>query len=177
LNDINLNKSDKKQGLLNKAINVFKQKSKNNLSAGIDIGELAVTLAKQAAVPELQAELARNSLKFEMEDQLWEFEKVDQEESDRVIMKTGFSMSFKNLEKVQLVTILCVAETLSKQFGGSMWVDNNTGRLEMGWCLGQLDKLSEKSSIKKFEMAYAFVTSTKAQFLESFGEAAFRKPD
>jgi hypothetical protein len=170
---------EKKPGLLKKAMGLFKQAPKAEVgpSAGVDLGELAVILAKHLEVPELQAELARDSLQFELEGQLWEFEKVGQEEKDQVIIKTGFLLSFKNLEKVQLVTIMCVAETLVKQFEGSLWVDNNTGRLEMGWRLGRVDKLSEKSSIKKFEMAYAFVTSTKAQFLESFGEAAFRKPE
>jgi hypothetical protein len=179
LNSTVSGQDEKKPGLLKKAIGLFKQapKSEAGASAGVELGELAVILAKHLDVPELQAELARDSLQFEIEGQLWEFEKLGQEDKDQVIIKTGFLLSFKNLEKVQIVTIMCMAETLVKQFEGSLWVDNNTGRLEMGWRLGRVDKLSEKSSIKKFEMAYAFVTSTKAQFLESFGEAAFRKPE
>jgi hypothetical protein len=169
--------AEKKPGFLKKAIGVFKKTPKAEAlpSAGVDLGELAVVLAKHLDVPELQAELARDSLQFELDGQLWELEKVGQEEKDQVLIKTGFLLSFKNLEKVQIVTILCVAETLVKQFDGMIWIDNTTGRLEMGWRLGKLDKLSGKASCKKFEMAYAFVMNTKNQFLESFGQSAFRE--
>jgi hypothetical protein len=171
--------SEKKPGFLKKAIGAFKHSSKSDggVFSGIELGDLAVILAKQANVPELQAESARDRLQFEAEGQLWEFEKVGQEEKEQVVLKTGFLLSFKNLEKVQLVTILCMAQSLVKEFEGSMWVDNTTGRLEMGWRLGYLNHLSETQSVQLFEMAYAFVTTTKAQFLEEFGPSAFRKPE